>query len=573
MYTPRRKRSVLFLAKAKRGFTLVESMVVVGVLGLAIGIGLTTLNVSHTTDQAKDAVRKSDLNVLHKAFVQYYVENRCIPPTQLWDGYQCGDSVPAELAPYLSKIPCDPETNEKYAYEPLDKSCKQCNGGCGTCVGFRLLAQLKDEKTEPPPGAGCKKDAGCGKKASNGKPYNYGIAMSNACTIPVPSTYPTPTPLGQKLQLTSLCSNDPTDTRNWRVRNSNTSDIEFSWKVNGSNQSGVGTVPASVGTTPGETTFSSITESGANTTVIYVNGVQQDVKASGGAVCTPTPTITTAPTATPLPSATPLPPTPTKTPAPTPTPPPPTATPEPGFLTCGSGELVKNGSFEVDANNDRIPDDWTRFLGGGTYPADQGVLCNQASNGRCSFVSKAPFSTGDTSIRYYVPIRIPKGTEIFVSFDSKKDTARNASNIYPYSVLNQNRALFSMHPEDNSKDTMMFSDNEVFVAGLTTSWKKYGRHFIAAKNLQGLYFTYRPDSLAPYDTVYLDNVSITCQNPAPPPITVSENNSCPGQVLLNGSFEQASTLYDGKLPKYWQILRGLYTVPYAQELRYCNDAS
>ena len=88
------------------------------------------------------------------------------------------------------------------------------------------------------------------------------------------------------LQLTSMCSNDPALTRAWRVRNPNAFDINFTWKLYGTPIDGVATAPASA-----DYFFETPTQPGANTLIIFVNGLQQAVKASGGQRCNPLLTV------------------------------------------------------------------------------------------------------------------------------------------------------------------------------------------------------------------------------------------------------------------------------------------
>lgn len=89
----------------------------------------------------------------------------------------------------------------------------------------------------------------------------------------------------RKLQLTSMCSPNPTSYRVWRVRNYNPFALNFTWDVYNTSQSGSGSVAALQGSTPGEVTFQATTVSGSNTTRIFVNGVLQDTKASTTATC------------------------------------------------------------------------------------------------------------------------------------------------------------------------------------------------------------------------------------------------------------------------------------------------
>jgi Tol biopolymer transport system component len=97
----------------------------------------------------------------------------------------------------------------------------------------------------------------------------------------------TPAPL-QRLRLTSVCSADPTVTRRWHVRNSNPYEVMFTWDVYNTTQTGTLTIPAANGSTPAEVFFETQTVPNTSNTVrIFVDGAQQDVKASSGAVCSP----------------------------------------------------------------------------------------------------------------------------------------------------------------------------------------------------------------------------------------------------------------------------------------------
>ncbi|MEM7549610.1 MAG: choice-of-anchor D domain-containing protein [Bacteroidota bacterium] len=85
------------------------------------------------------------------------------------------------------------------------------------------------------------------------------------------------------LQLTSLCSNNPNRTREWRVRNPNEFEVPYTFEVVGTDQEGSGI--ASVG----DSFFTTIAVEGPNTTIIRwfdADSVEQmTTKASGGAIC------------------------------------------------------------------------------------------------------------------------------------------------------------------------------------------------------------------------------------------------------------------------------------------------
>jgi len=91
------------------------------------------------------------------------------------------------------------------------------------------------------------------------------------------------------LNLTSLCSENPNQTRRWRISNPNDFAVEVTWKVVGTAQTGVITAE------PGNTFFFTNAVGGANTTIIsWLNekGEKKEVtKASNGWACGQAPVI------------------------------------------------------------------------------------------------------------------------------------------------------------------------------------------------------------------------------------------------------------------------------------------
>jgi type II secretion system protein G len=104
------------------GFTLIEMMVVLAVIGLLASVILASLNVAR--QKARDAKRKEDSAEVRKAIDLYYQEYGIYPPT--------AGSVPAgfndwlftqSIAPYLNRVPRDPRCasgstcNYQYIYD------------------------------------------------------------------------------------------------------------------------------------------------------------------------------------------------------------------------------------------------------------------------------------------------------------------------------------------------------------------------------------------------------------------------------------------------------------------------
>ncbi len=91
-----------------------------------------------------------------------------------------------------------------------------------------------------------------------------------------------PPPPVLDLSIASACSDDPTVQRRWLVTNPNAFDVDVTWQVVGTAQTGDFTSP------PGDTYFFTFTVAGTNATVIvWLNesGIEQSDIASGGTEC------------------------------------------------------------------------------------------------------------------------------------------------------------------------------------------------------------------------------------------------------------------------------------------------
>ena len=80
------------------GFTLIELMVVMSLIVVLAGIGLTTYNTSVT--RSREAVLKEDLFRLRDAIDQYYADKNSYPSTL--------DALASEK--YIRRVPVDPIT-------------------------------------------------------------------------------------------------------------------------------------------------------------------------------------------------------------------------------------------------------------------------------------------------------------------------------------------------------------------------------------------------------------------------------------------------------------------------------
>lgn len=120
--------------KRRRSFTLVEILVVLGIITTLAGTVPLSLNYTGQMNKALDTRRKTDLNTLSKALEDYQNDNQSYPlgPTLCFDTPQTHDSeyntcivCGRELAkqsfpPYLTQLPCDPQyaaRNYLYVYD------------------------------------------------------------------------------------------------------------------------------------------------------------------------------------------------------------------------------------------------------------------------------------------------------------------------------------------------------------------------------------------------------------------------------------------------------------------------
>jgi prepilin-type N-terminal cleavage/methylation domain-containing protein len=113
------------------GFTLLEILLVVGIIALLAGIVIVAINPARQLAQVRDTERKSDIKQIDGAITQYYIDNGSYPPgldsstatevcntgslsttTDPGNPFDCGSLIDLTyLVPtYLTAIPADPST-------------------------------------------------------------------------------------------------------------------------------------------------------------------------------------------------------------------------------------------------------------------------------------------------------------------------------------------------------------------------------------------------------------------------------------------------------------------------------
>ena len=103
----------------KKGFTLVELMIVVTVIAILATIGV--ISFTRVQAQSRDTRRKADVRALATALQAYYAEKSTYP------------ALTADLEPtYIPRVPTDPQNLAAYEYN--------VNGAAGT---YAICATLE----------------------------------------------------------------------------------------------------------------------------------------------------------------------------------------------------------------------------------------------------------------------------------------------------------------------------------------------------------------------------------------------------------------------------------------------
>lgn len=106
----------------KKGFTLIEIVLVVAIISiLSVGV-VAVINPLTQINKANDAKRKADLSTIQKVIEQYYQDMGRYPPVMSANDFRIkglnGQPVNwgSSWSPYINLMPKDPKSNKKYVY-------------------------------------------------------------------------------------------------------------------------------------------------------------------------------------------------------------------------------------------------------------------------------------------------------------------------------------------------------------------------------------------------------------------------------------------------------------------------
>jgi prepilin-type N-terminal cleavage/methylation domain-containing protein len=139
-----------------KGFTLIELMVVIGLIMILATVSIALINPVAQMQKALDAQRKSDLGQIMHSLELYYHDNGQYPAALVFG---------ASWTPYAAKLPNDPKPPKVYAYRTTGQA-------------YYLYVSLDLGATDP---QACNSGAVCANAAgvSCGGVCNYGVSSSN----------------------------------------------------------------------------------------------------------------------------------------------------------------------------------------------------------------------------------------------------------------------------------------------------------------------------------------------------------------------------------------------------------
>lgn len=103
------------------GFTLIEILIVIGIIAILAAIVLVAVNPAEQFRKAGDAQRASNVNAILNAVGQYMVDNQGNPPSDIPSGVanaanisDGGSDICRDLVPnYIAALPADPEETDQ----------------------------------------------------------------------------------------------------------------------------------------------------------------------------------------------------------------------------------------------------------------------------------------------------------------------------------------------------------------------------------------------------------------------------------------------------------------------------
>lgn len=169
--------SFIFHLSSPKGFTLVEIIIVIALIGAVATALIVGINPVDQLRKSTDADRKSDLAQLQRALELYYQDNGSYPPSSADYKIRSGTTTLAwgsSWQPYMSTLPKDPNPTQSYQYYVPPSSNGQT---------YYIYARLERGEKDPQV---CNRGSACTSIISGFPPpnscggtCNYGVSSSN----------------------------------------------------------------------------------------------------------------------------------------------------------------------------------------------------------------------------------------------------------------------------------------------------------------------------------------------------------------------------------------------------------
>ena len=131
------------LKQKQQGFTIVELLIVIVVIGILAALVITTF--TGIQQRARNTERETDIKALHGQVEAYYAQNGYYPTlsTVTTSGGLPGLDADALTPPGngATQIDANASTTLKYQYAVTPATCD--NGANGNCTGYTLEAALE----------------------------------------------------------------------------------------------------------------------------------------------------------------------------------------------------------------------------------------------------------------------------------------------------------------------------------------------------------------------------------------------------------------------------------------------
>ena len=164
----------------RRGYTLVELVLVIAILSIMMVISVMTLNSMGLLGKSNDTRRKSDMKLIKTSFEEYFNDKGNYPTfdlvvgqigaTQLMDPINCGTTF---FDPWLHTWPCDPDGHPYYI------SVEEPKGTVDAPHWFKIFTKLQNGSDKDIPDNWGGADVHYGNGEYNADEVNYGVSSSN----------------------------------------------------------------------------------------------------------------------------------------------------------------------------------------------------------------------------------------------------------------------------------------------------------------------------------------------------------------------------------------------------------